>query len=478
MKNIILLVFVIWGINASAKPLVDSARKFRPTMVRTLLNPKNKKFNPKKAFLFVERFAIKGDAEALNLLGTFYIKGTGTAVSFNDAYRCYTEAAKKNCGNGWYNLATMFKNGDGVKQDFTKAYAYYQKGAALNDEQSYYGAGYMNFKGLGCEQDYDKAVKFFKKGAYQGEEASCYMLGICFRNGYGITANIDSAKFWLTQAANQNDSRAIEELQNSSPENLNITNVSGLQPANNSMGERVDLKKGYKKILHHVNKSDLKGKYDGYVIKFDWSGKHIIGQKKLHLDLSAKNNRLTGSWEEEDQEPVTITGELTDTAIVFNNITSARFDHYNKKAPLTVQFNYSRLNLVKNRDTVFISGNVSFYSPQTKEPEKPQFIMLIRTDITKNPTETRSPAIDSLHFIAYPNPFTGPVNLKYTLKENARVQIVITDVLSGRTLYKGAILSQSVGEHTETVSFNASPGNYVITLIYGNKNKSLIVYKQ
>ena len=82
-----------------------------------------------------------------------------------------------------------------------------------------------------------------------------------------------------------------------------------------------------------------------------------------------------------------------------------------------------------------------------------------------------------LHFTAYPNPFATHTSLKYTLRRPARVSVLITDVLSGKTVYRSQLGMQQAGQYTVPLSLYERPGNYVVTLQYNSKLKSLIVIK-
>ena len=331
-------------------------------------------------------------------------------------------------------------------------------------------------------------VRFIKNDFIElnnGVIVSMYMLGLCFRNGYGVAVNIDSARYWLSKAAARNDKRAINELADTSPENADMQSVPNLQPAATiPLAQPVNLKAGFKKIPHHLNNNniDLAGIYHGFVINFDWSGKHIIDQQALKLTLRRNNKQLNGEWAQDGQPAIALAGTLTDTALVFNNTVGQLTDHYHKNAPQDLQFKNSKLNLVSSHDTVYLSGTLSLYSPRWHETQRPEFIMLIRTNgkpnNLANKVDTAKAAADSLHFVAYPNPFSTGLQLRYTLTKAANVSIMVSDLLSGRIVYRTDARQTAVGDHTDPVRFNAAPGNYVVTLLYGKKLKSTAVSKQ
>jgi TPR repeat protein len=480
MKKLLILL-ALSGLNAAAKSPADSTKTLL-YRAKALANPKSLLYKPEKAFAIYNQLAAQGNPEAMNGLGLLYSKGVGTAENDQQALSWFQKSAQNGYTGAWYNLALVYKNGLSVPQDFVKAYSYYSQGASLNNAMCIYGQGYMLYKGYGCTQDYAQASAFFKRGAALGDEGSYFMLGLCYRNGYGIAVNLDSAKYWLQKAVARGDQRAVTELASSRPENLDLQDVPNLQPAASAQAQPVNLKTGFKQVKHHLPADKLEGEYQGYSIKFDWSGKHIIGQAGLKLRLKSKDNTLTGEWEEEGQEgTVPLSGTLTDSDVVFNNTTYNRLDHYHLVKPLPVAFKDSHLNLVQSRDTIYLTGTLRLYATEAREPQRPEFMMLIRTGATENSNAGHINAAantDSLHFVAYPNPFSSTINLRYTLKKPDRVSIIVSSVLNGSIVYRKTLGELAAGDYTDPVAFYSQPGSYIVTLQYGNKIKSAIIYKQ
>ncbi len=482
-KTIILFLMVTSLAGYAQTPVTDASIAFHQAKV--LLNPKSPKYNPKEAFVAFNKLALQGNAEAMNGLALLYSKGIGTPEDQKEAFSWFNKSAAAGYGGAYYNLGLLIKDGITAPQDFNKAYSLFTKGAALNNGNCFYGQAYMLYKGYGCSQNYTKAAALFKKAAALDNEGAYYMLGLCYRNGYGTAANADSAKYWLRRAAEYHDQRAIDELASKLPENADLKDVPNLQPASAISGQRVNLKAGFNQVEHHVAKGDIAGDYTGYTIKFDWSGKHIIGQAMLKLHLERKDQAMSGEWQEEGQDPVTLNATLTDTGIVFNNTSYRQIDHYHKATPLLTEFKASHLNLVKSRDTVYLTGTLRKYSTILKEPQKPEFIMLIRTDGKHDYPKAdaafgfaANAKADSVHFVAYPNPFAGNLQLRYTLKKAARVSIIVSNLLNGRIVYRSEEQYITEGDHNSVVAFNGEPGNYIVTLQYGNKVKSAFVIKQ
>lgn len=447
-------------------------------------------YNPSQAFKFYTKLANQMNAEAMNGLGVMYSKGIGRTVDDEQAIFWFEKSAKQGYGNAWYNWGTMVKNGIGTQQDFIKAYNCYKEGAELGNKAAQYGQGFMLYKGLGCNQSYEMAFQLFTKSAEQNCEGAMYMKGLCFRNGYGVSVNLDSARYWLNKAANLGYQYAKEELASPVPENTNISNAVVLLPSGSDLQTAMpDIKIGYPKVKHNFGKNNIDGEYTGYALKFDWSGKHIIAESTLKLNLKHSGKTLNGTWTEDNGVSTQFDAQLTDTSLIFNDTRYSKQDHYNTKSPNDFEFKNAKLQLLKNADTVIITGNLQLYSTKIKEPEKPTFLMLIRNNINQ-PIEIKSEdtttcineiattKTDSVKFIVYPNPISNTLNAQFTLTKACVVRLIVSKMIDAHIVYQGVAKQMEAGEHTITLQLNGLTGTYVSTLNYGNKLKSVMVIKK
>ncbi len=489
MKKITFLFLIFCRTMVLAQSPADSVT-IMEARARALMDHSNPFYNPSQSFNIYMKLATQGNAEAMNGLGIMLSKGIGVTINDVEALKWYEKAAKGGYGNAWYNLGTMIKNGVGAPQDFVKAYECYKQGAAIGNGIAYYGQGFMLYKGLGCTQSYEQAFSLFTKSAAMNCLGSMYMMGLCYRNGYGISVNLDSARYWLNKASKAGYRYATDELASSEPENVNISNPVVAAPVAVSQQTTVsDIKAGNQKVNHHLPKDSISGEYTGYALKFDWSGRHIISESALSLKLSLKGKTLRGIWTEDNNISTPIEAQLTDTALVFNNTQYSRPDHYNTTVPNDFEFKNAKLQLVKNADTVYITGNLQLFSTKLKEPEKPTFIMLIRNDKNlqrnianadtlsdKNGLENNK--TDSVKLVIYPNPFINILNAHFTLKKACTVRLIVSNLTDARIIYKGPSEQLAAGEYNMPLQINALPGTYVCTLNFGNKVKSAIVFKQ
>jgi uncharacterized protein len=488
MKKLLIIFLLFSKFIATAKPPGDSTRMLLMN-ARLLANPQKPFYNPGKSLSIYNKLATLGNGEAMNGLGIMYSKGLGITQNDQAALVWFEKAANSGYGNAYYNWATMVKNGVGTTQDFKKAYEIYKRGADQLFSSAMYGQGFMLYKGLGCTQNYDQAFKLFAKSANMNDKGAMYMKGLCYRNGYGITRNIDSARYWLNKAAKLGYQFAKDELATPEPENTNISNPIVLLPPSAGLHNPVpDIKSGYRKVKHRLNPDSIAGEYTGYALKFDWSGKHIIGESLLNLKLDVAGKTLHGNWTEDGTEYADLEARLADSAVIFNNTRYSRSDHYNTKTPNDFEFRNAQLQLVKSADTIYFTGNLQLYSTKMKEPEKPTFIMLIRNDgsqkangnsnATANNSQFANSKTDSVKFIVYPNPFSNTLNAQFILKKACIVRLIISSLSDAHIVYQGTAAQFEPGEHTVTLHLNGSPGTYVCTLNYGNQLKSAIVFKQ
>lgn len=124
--------------------------------------------------------------------------------------------------------------------------------------------------------------------------------------------------------------------------------------------------------------------------------------------------------------------------------------------------------------TAYYEGQLIFGTEPTGNPvnSNQTFSSSKQSGLTEQPKE------QPIQFMAYPNPFTDSIQLKYTLKDDAIVTIKVSNAVNGNLVYKSAALKLKAGEHTSPVAFKGELGNYILTLEYGGKIKSALIFKQ
>ena len=371
---------------------------------------------------------------------------------------------------GYYRLAVQYKDGTGVPVDYAKAVNYFTESSKLGDPQSVYALGYMHYKGLGCAQDYNLAATLFKKGAMLGKDNSMYFYGLCWRNGYGVSTNEDSAKYWLQKSASLGYRQATQELQMAGGENSNEAAKKLVQQIRNAALPGQTTVNKYRKISNHLPPGEVfAGQYSGYIIQYDWSGRHTVSNKKLTLNIHGQRNNMEGFWKEEDMDSIPLKATLVNDSIIFKNTAYRRKDHYSPDTAIRYNFQNASLNLVQKNDTVFLAGNISMFSPDRKEPSKPLLVALSRTD----------PSIveKDLHLRASPSPFGSVLNVEFTLPKQAVVEVQLLSV-AGAVIYRNPAGKLDAGHYLLPLQPGVvAPGVYVVKLVYGGKSVVVNVVK-
>ena len=443
---------------------------------RLLLDGRNPACNPAKALTILRPLADAGNAEAMNMTGVILSRGLCDSIDYNSAFGYFSKSADGGYANAWNNLGMMYKNGTGTAQDMAKAYECFSRGVDAGSVACMYSKGFMLYKGLGCEQNYEQAVALFKS-SIPVDIASMYMLGICYRNGYGITQNTDSARYWLTKAAQWGYAYAKDELQAKEAENEASANTA--QKVKRNSGTSTSLPSTYNRVKHAINqRTNIAGEYTGYIVRYDWSGKHVIGQSALKLTLTQQGDRLTGVWVEGDSLRTDLSAQLTDSTVTFDNTGYNRTDHYNSINPNKLSFRNASLSIVRQgNDTVHLGGNLQLYSTVHNEPEKPIYIALSKTGVIQSPIQTQHLSDnEGIRLKAYPNPFNNTCNISFNLPKTSEVELILTDV-SGRLVLKNKTLLQA-GEQTQILQESISNGCYILKLCANGQTSTTIIIKQ
>lgn len=73
---------------------------------------------------------MRGYAEAQKKLGDCYTHGTGVAKDLEQAFECYSKAAKQGNARAQNNLGVCYTNGEGVVEDPAQAAEWYKRAAS------------------------------------------------------------------------------------------------------------------------------------------------------------------------------------------------------------------------------------------------------------------------------------------------------------------------------------------------------------
>jgi TPR repeat protein len=416
-------------------------------------------YDPAGAFPLLSQSAAAGNVRAMNALGNMYANGMGMSVDADKAIYWYKMAAKAGYANAWYNLGRLYQTGDIVAQDFIAAAGYYQAGANAGDKGSRNWLAYMYYKGLGLPQSYPKAFALYSELAQQNDVNAWYFLGICYRNGYGVAPDADLAKQWLMKAADKKYGQAIHELTAEPlPENASV-----FTPA---LQEKVQELQNYHEQFTTAGSSDISGTYKGYAVYYDFSRQFVHEIVPLNLQIDKNGTGYEGVWTEGDSLTARIKASFTDNLFQFDSSSKyTRRNYYSYRDAEPYRFNSAALSIKFFHDSIYLSGDVQFYSILRKEPGQPIFISLSRA-MSKTGAGMTSAA--DFKLALSPNPTQTSLRASFTLPQSGKVQLLIADI-------NGKILQQTAPETLPPGSFQYSmnvqglaAGTYVLTLNAGS----------
>lgn len=419
----------------------------------------SKEMTEAQAFSVVRDAAANdSNAYAMNVTGLAYMVGKGTVKDSTLAVYWLEQAGTHGYRNAYNNLGMMFKNGKGRgNQDFAKAVHYFQLGVESKSVMCSYALGYMFYKGLGCQQDYTKALSLFEKGVGRDHTPSLYMAGLCYRNGYGTEQNEDKADFLLRRAAALGYSPAIEELERSIPENS----------FNDAI---VDTPESMPSLRTDINDwSLLNGTYTGFLTMYDWSGKHIVGEKTMKMTVSNLGKEASGVFVI-GEDTIPFTGVINqDGKILFKKGNIHLKERYltNKTPKVDYLFDHAEMDIQNN----YVSGRLSLYSTILAEPERPMLMALRKRDVNSG-CNAESNVIK-----VTPNPFEEEMTVAFTMAESGQAAIRIYDQ-KGINVYAKKLGEMEAGEHTMSITPNLRPGHYVLNITAGKQVLRTIIIKK
>ena len=408
--------------------------------------------------------------EAMNALGIACLTGTGTEYDKEQGLQWLERAGSNGYNAAFHNLGVIYKLGRyGVAQDFKRAFAVFSEGAELGQPSCLYDAGYMLYKGLGCTQDYKKAAMLFFNGTRAGNTAAMYMLGLCFRNGYGVERDEALADSLLQRSAVLDYKPALEELLRPEPENCLGEDFS----AENSLPRQMP------EVNATVNEvSMFSGQYSGFIVMYDWSGQHVLGEKPVTMSVEdIQGDSLTGKLIFANDTVPFRAGITSEGRLSFTAGKVSLDERYTVGKKVSYTLNEAMLDIWKDN----IKGRLSLYSLKEKEPERPMYMELQKRPSPALPVREGDDADEDAdrytRIVAAPNPFSTDFSATFELAEACEAQVRIFNQF-GVLVYGRALGMLEAGTHTETFSPNILDGTYVLNIKAGQQVLRTIIVKK
>ena len=378
-------------------------------------------------------------AYAMNALGLAYMEGIGTEQNAEKAISWLKKAGENGYCDAYHNLGVIYKLGKcGEKQNFTAAYNAFIKGAEAGSDACRYGAGFMLYKGLGCAQDYGKAMELFQTASDNGNVYATYMLGLCYRNGYGTAQDEEQGMELLNQAATLGYSAAIEEMSRKNPENY----LSGIIVSDSAF---TDIPASMPEIKADVNDTTLlRGKYSGCVVMYDWSGRHVLGEKPVCMSVSRTGEEISG-YLLLGTDSVPFKADITaEGSLKFKKSYVSLKERYTFNGKVQYRLDSADLDIWNDR----IRGRLFLYSLSQREPERPMFMELYRGAYGK--TDNDNTCANGYIAIA-PNPFDSQFDAIFELREKATATARVFDKF-GVLIWQQSLGTFEAGKHKVTLS--------------------------
>ena len=404
-------------------------------------------------------------AYAMNALGLAYMEGIGTEQNAEKAISWLKKAGENGYCDAYHNLGVIYKLGKcGEKQNFTAAYNAFIKGAEAGSDACRYGAGFMLYKGLGCAQDYGKAMELFQTASDNGNVYATYMLGLCYRNGYGTAQDEEQGMELLNQAATLGYSAAIEEMSRKNPENY----LSGIIVSDSAF---TDIPASMPEIKADVNDTTLlRGKYSGCVVMYDWSGRHVLGEKPVCMSVSRTGEEISG-YLLLGTDSVPFKADITaEGSLKFKKSYVSLKERYTFNGKVQYKLDSADLDIWNDR----IRGRLSLYSLSQREPERPMFMELYRGAYGK--TDNDNTCANGYIAIA-PNPFDSQFDAIFELRENATATARVFDKF-GVLIWQQSLGTFEAGKHKVTLSPDIRPGYHVLNISAGKQVLRTIIVKK
>jgi TPR repeat protein len=150
----------------------------------------------------LESLVRKNNAEAMTLLATALLKGTGVSRDPIRAVSLLRRAAQLGQDGARFILAKAYRDGDGVPRDPAQAIALYREiyNEEPGDTKVQIALGDAYTRGVGVTQDRTMAAEFYAQAARQGDPDGQIRLGVSYLYGGGVDRDSLKSEQWLSQA--------------------------------------------------------------------------------------------------------------------------------------------------------------------------------------------------------------------------------------------------------------------------------------
>jgi len=451
--KLLLLLFIssntIAQIDTTKQPL-DSATMY--------LTGTFKKYNPQRAFQVNSQNAANGNAKAMNAVAIQYMKGLGVDSNFNLAAYWFNQAATNGYTKAFVNLGMLYKHQATDSLGYSIAYSYFNQALSVNEPSAYFAQGYMYYKGLGCTQSYASALALFNQGIALNQSNCMYFKGLCYKFGYGVAIDLDTANYYIDTAAKLGYKQANAELYNNN-QNATVARKSTTRSKTNE--EQVTGNEKFISIPKTNKPIVINGEYIGVLNQYDYSGKKLIAQIPINLQVSTANNIINGILKFNNSQAIELKAIQQGNQLIFSQTTViAKNEATSKQGTRNEKliFKTAQLSIETKSDSNYLTGTLQLFNTYTHETEKPINIKLQQKVIARNEATSQK----TNNILVYPNPTKGTFNIEVILDKPSPVKVNIY-TQQGKLVYTKMLESLTQGLQNITVqSSNLQTGIYIV----------------
>lgn len=241
--------------------------------------------------------ARKGDIDGMRELGRLYLYGIGVERNCRYAGRLLKRAAECGDAKAMCLLAQMYQQALGFKQNYEKAYYWYNMAAKKGYGRGYYGAGYMLYKGLGVKQDYAMAEKYFLKGSERGNASCDYMLGGLYMSGYNGAPDYTKAEKHLSRAAREGHGWTLDMIKYNVMDSLKQARMRRMvMPMMMADDTAPRTMADVDSLIAELPVDTLAGGWTGTVYTCDWSGREILKEEPITINITPQDTLFVAEW--------------------------------------------------------------------------------------------------------------------------------------------------------------------------------------
>lgn len=464
MKHYIkLLLLLLVSTTASIAQSTDTSIIHNVDSATMYLTGTFKKYNPQRAFQINLQNATKGNAKAMNAVAMQYTKGLGVDSNFNLAVYWFNQAATNGYTKALVNLGMLYKHNATDSNGYAIACNYFTQALQANEPSAFFAQGYMYYKGLGCTQSYTNALNLFNQGIAINQSNCMYFKGLCYKYGYGVAANNDSALLYIDSAARLGYKQANAELYNNNQNSTAARKSTTIQSTIQSQNGLTDLQSNGQNEFQRIEKTNkqikLNGEFTGNILQYDYSGKKLIAQIPISLQVSTNNNIITGDLFFNNSQSVQLKAIQQGNQLIFSQTSLSQPKTNTQRQKTALIFKSANLQIETKNDTNYLTGTLQLFNTYTHETDKPINIKLVQRQ-TPNAKQEQPQTPNNV--LVFPNPTTGCFTVSFNLSKASAVKINIYNQQGQLVYTKISELLQQGKQQITVPNFKGTSGIYQV----------------